>query len=60
MSQSADQEEHPPTDEEMLDLVREAADQLKFLTSRLEAFVGGRTPTDRTRQDDNLGVVPDE
>lgn len=45
--------EEAPTDEEMIELVRDAVADLKEIATRLESHVGERSPTERTRTDDN-------
>ena len=47
------QNDRPPTVQEILDLTRATLDQLNDMAEKLEAFVGSRNPTDRTRRDDN-------
>ncbi len=42
-----------PTEQEMLELVNSAVEELKRVASHLEAYVGDRSPTERTRRDDD-------
>jgi hypothetical protein len=41
-----------PTEEEMLALVSDAVDELNKIATHLEAYVGARSPVERTRRDD--------
>lgn len=41
-----------PTEEEMLALVNDAINELNKVAQHLEAYVGERSPAERTRRDD--------